>query len=70
MKRTSGVSVRYANNMRRVISEETMRRLSSSVRDIMGSVAGVGVRATPASLTGSGSGSVNYVINLIETRLN
>ena len=64
---TSGLSVRHANTLVRIISEETTRRLSDSLRDIL--ISGVGsivASATPASATGSASGSVNWIIHLID----
>jgi len=42
------------------------RGITSSLRDVLGSLAGTGASATPASLTGSASGSVNYLINLVD----
>src|SRR5262249_6531977 len=62
---TTGLSVRHADTMRRIVSAETVRRLTSSLRDVLGTVAGVGASATPSSATGSASGSVNFVINLV-----
>ncbi|HXI56897.1 MAG TPA: hypothetical protein VNO55_12610 [Polyangia bacterium] len=66
IQRTTGISVRHAETLRSVISDETARRIASSLRDVLGSMASVGASATPASLTGSASGSVNYIINLID----
>ncbi len=63
---TTGLSVRHANTMVRIISDETTRRLSSSLRDVIGGMSGIGGSATPSSATGSASGSVNWVINLID----
>ena len=64
--RAAGISVRHADLLRKIISEETVRRITSSLRDVLGSLAGTGASATPASLTGSASGSVNYLINLVD----
>ena len=66
LQRTTGLSVRHAETLRRIISDETARRIASSLRDVLSSLASVGASATPASLTGSASGSVNYLINLID----
>lgn len=63
----SGLSVRNAVKLTRIISDETVRRISGSVRDVIVSLAGAGASATPASLVGSASGSVNYIINLLDT---
>jgi len=62
----SGLSVRHAGTMVRIISEETTRRLSSSLRDVIGGMTGIVGSGTPGSVTGSASGSVNWVINLID----
>ncbi len=66
LQRGSGISVRHAEALRRVISDETVKRLSASLRDVLTGTAVVGASATPASLTGSASGSVNYVIHLLD----
>lgn len=55
-------TLRRANVVARGISLETSRRLNGTVRDIVSGVAGIGVSATPPEWTGSGSGSVNWVI--------
>ena len=64
--RTSGISVRHAESLRRIISDETAKRIAASVRDILTSSGVIGASATPASLTGSASGSLNYVIHLLD----
>jgi hypothetical protein len=66
IQRTTGLSVRHANTMVRIISEKTIRRLHSTLLEVFGNLAGIGVSATPESWTGSGSGSVNTLINLID----
>jgi len=66
MQRAAGISVRHADLLKKVISEETARRITSSLRDVLGSLAGMGASATPAAVTGSASGSVNYLINLVD----
>ncbi|HEY2839891.1 MAG TPA: hypothetical protein VGJ26_12120 [Pirellulales bacterium] len=65
-QRAAGISVRHAQSLRRIISDETVRRITASVRDVLTSVAVTGASATPASMTGSASGSINYLINLID----
>jgi hypothetical protein len=67
LARPSGLSVRHAVGMAKIISDETVRRLSASLREVLGTVGGTIASGTPASLTGSASGSVNYIINLIPT---
>lgn len=53
-----------------IISQQLATSIGNEIRGIILSVAGIGVSATPASWTGSGSGSVNTiattVINIIE----
>jgi len=66
IQRASGISVRHAELMRRIISDETPPRITATLRDVLGGLAGVGASATPASMTGSASGSVNYLINLVD----
>jgi hypothetical protein len=77
LKRTSGISVRHADTLRKIVTDETVRRVSSSLREVAGSVLGVSASATPSSQIGSASGSVNsfatdpkkalsFVINLID----
>ena len=66
LQRGTGLSVRGANTLVRVISEETVRRLNSSLRDLIGGVGGLIASATPSRYTGSASGSLNFVINLID----
>jgi hypothetical protein len=62
----SGLSLRNAVGLKRIISDETVRRLSGSLRDVLGTVGGIAASATPSSAVGSASGSVNYVVNLVE----
>jgi hypothetical protein len=65
-RRASGISVRHAESLRRIISDETTKRIAATVRDILTNSGVVGASATPASMTGSASGSVNYVIHLLD----
>jgi hypothetical protein len=60
------MSVRHAESLRKIISEETVKRLAASLRDLVTSSRSVAGSATPASLTGSASGSVNWVVNLLD----
>jgi hypothetical protein len=66
LSRLGGISVRQAVGLRNAISAQTLRRLSSSIRDVLNSVAGLAAGASPASITGSASGSLNYLIHLVE----
>ena len=52
--------------MRRIISDETARRLTASARDVIANFLGMGVSSTPSEWTGSGSGSMNWVIHLLD----
>jgi hypothetical protein len=61
-----GLSVNHSETLRRIISDETARRLTASGRDIIANFLGVGVSATPSEWTGSGSGSLNWVIHLLD----
>jgi hypothetical protein len=61
-----GLSVRHANTLRKIIHEETIKRLRYQLLDLFGNVGGLVVSGTPERWTGSGSGSINYVINLID----
>jgi hypothetical protein len=65
-QRTSELSVRHSQTLVRIVREETIHRLHWSILNIFNSVAGVAVSGTPASLTGSGSGSVNWLIHVID----
>jgi hypothetical protein len=58
--------VNHAATLRRIISDETVRRLSSSVRDVISGMVGVGASTAPDRLVGSASGSVSYVINVLD----
>jgi hypothetical protein len=61
-------TARRAGIVARVISQETARRLNGSLRDAIGTVAGAAASATPESLFGSASGSVNALIVHITSR--
>jgi hypothetical protein len=66
LQRTSSLSVNHAATLRRIIADETVRRLSASIRDVVSGVLGIGGSATPDRYVGSASGSVSYVINLLD----
>jgi hypothetical protein len=66
MQRGASLSVRGATTLSRVIRDETVRRLSASLRDVIGGLVGPVGSGVRSSLVGSASGSVNYVINLID----
>ncbi|MFO0850868.1 MAG: hypothetical protein U0871_20270 [Gemmataceae bacterium] len=46
----------------RVLTEETARRLSSSIRDVVGGFGGLAASATPSGYVASASGSLNALI--------
>jgi hypothetical protein len=66
LQRTSGLSVNHASTLRRIIADETVRRLHSSLRDVFTNLGGIASSASPDRYVGSASGSVNYVINLLD----
>lgn len=66
MQRTSGLSVNHAATLRRIIKDETVRRLEASLVDVFSNLAGLAANAAPASLVGSASGTLNVVINLLD----
>lgn len=69
LERASSLSVRHANGMVRIVGEETIRRLRYSLLEVVvGGVGSVVASGTPARLTGSASGSVNWIINVIDTQ--
>ena len=66
--RTASLSVRQAQGMVRIVSEETVRRLNYSLLDVVSEVVNLGGSATPASKVGSASGSINWIINVIDAQ--
>ena len=59
-------TTRRATIVSRVLSVETTTRLNAALRDVISGIGGIGVSATPASWTGSGSGSVNaFIVNVL-----
>lgn len=70
LQSAEGLSVRGASTLVRVISEETTRRLSASIRDILAGATGIIASASPSSAIGSASGSLNaapgIILNLLD----
>jgi hypothetical protein len=66
MQRTAGLSVKHAGTLARIIKAETVTRVHASLRDVFSNMAGLSASASPSSLTGNASGSVNWVINLLD----
>jgi len=61
------MSVRQSMTMVKVISKETQRRLINSLVGVLAPLTGTGASATPSRWSGSASGSVNWVINLVDS---
>lgn len=61
------MSVRQSMTMVKVISKETQRRLINSLVGVLAPLTGTGASATPSRWGGSASGSVNWVINLVDS---
>jgi hypothetical protein len=68
IQRTNGLSVNHAQKMVRIITDETIRRVNYGILDIAGEVGGIVTSTMPESWIGSGSGSINVIINLIDTQ--
>jgi hypothetical protein len=66
MQRATGISVRSAIKMKEVISVETIFRLRSSIRDVVASIGTSVVSGLSSSAVGGSSGSVHYIINLLD----
>jgi hypothetical protein len=62
----ASLTVRKAEKLARVINDETIRRLHFSLMDSFSSLGSIGLSATPNSMTGSGSGSVNWLLNVVD----
>jgi hypothetical protein len=60
------LSVRNATRMVGVISAETAKRLNRTVLSIVSTAVGVGASSMNAQYVGSASGSLNWIINLID----
>lgn len=65
--RSSGMSVRHAASLATIISKETTKRLVAGLTEILATAGGVAASSTPARMTGSASGSVNWAINLVDS---
>lgn len=65
-QRTTSLSVNHSATLVRIIRDETVSRLHWSLLELFAGVAGNALSASPAELTASGSGSVNWVINLCD----
>jgi hypothetical protein len=65
-QRASTLSVNHAATLAKIVRDETVKRLHWSLLEVFAGVAGNVLSGTSAELTGSGSGSVNWVINLID----
>lgn len=61
------MSVRQSMTMVRVISKETQMRLINSLVGVLSPLTGAAASATPARWSGSASGSVNWVINVVDS---
>jgi hypothetical protein len=66
LQRSSGLSVKHAATLRRIIKDETITRVHASLRDAFAGIGGVAASASPSSAIGSASGSINWVINLLD----
>jgi hypothetical protein len=65
-QRSSGLSVNHADTLVRVTGDETTRRLETALLNVLGNIATPAMSATPAGLTGSASGSINYIVHLLD----
>lgn len=71
MQRAASLSAAHSAKMTKIISVETTRRLTASLRDVLlGGVGGLGASASPRQYTGSASGSINWLINLVDASPN
>lgn len=61
------LSVRHSTSIVNIISKETSRRLLYGMKDILTTVGSGVASATPPQLSGSASGSVNWLINLVDS---
>jgi hypothetical protein len=66
LAREGSLSVRNASAMVKIIGEETTKRLHGNLVGIFGTLAGTAASASPGEYTGSASGSVNWLINLVD----
>jgi hypothetical protein len=63
---TSGLSVNHSGTLVRIIGRETVHRLAWSLSDVISYLMGHGLSASSAEYTGGGSGSITFVINLLD----
>lgn len=61
----STLSFREAQRASRVLGQSTITQLRDAVQQVLTDAAGPGFSATPASATGTASGCVNWLINVI-----
>lgn len=66
MQRATALSQNNAATLVRIVKDETVRQLHNVFTDLLATNTGLMLSATPAKLTGSGSGSINWVINFID----
>jgi hypothetical protein len=66
IQQSAGLSVNHSETLVRIIGKETAQRLAWSLTDVFSNLMGHGLSASPAEYTGSGSGSINWVINLLD----
>lgn len=66
MQGATGLSINHAATLQKIITQETVRQLHTSLKEVAANVAGLALSASPAKYTGSGSGSLNWVINLLD----
>jgi hypothetical protein len=66
IQRATYLSGKSSATLVRIIKDETVRQLHSSFADILATNTGLILSATPSNLTGSGSGSINWLINFID----
>jgi hypothetical protein len=63
----SNTSVSHSETLVKIVHDETVKRLASSLLNVFGNIAGPALSGTPSRLTGSASGSVSYVVHLLDT---
>jgi len=64
--KNGGLSVRNADRMVKVISEETTRRLHSTAFGILTNLSALVISASPKRYVGGASGSINWIINIVD----
>jgi hypothetical protein len=66
LQRGASLSVNHAATLRRIIADETVRRLHATIKDVLTNVAGLAASGTSDKYVGNASGSVSYVFNLLD----